>query len=293
MGTAEHVVGYGWADGRPHLRLAERDTGHTLSGRLTLRLELERRCIGWVDYERRGAARRRPCPTRATPSGAQCIACSHREGFWLCMTCDGFQCPPLPPSTHEYCRQDHHLYLASFGGPALKVGTASHPRRDARLVEQGPLAALRVARGPGPLIKQMEALAVGMGFVEAMRRAEKWRQFRTRTTPDQALTWLEDGAARLRRGLPAHYHALLHEEPARVEQPTLQRQTSGLSAVEMVQLRPGETLAGQVVGARGHVVVLDDGAGRVALDIGALKAWFVTLDPTDPGRAPTRQLGLF
>jgi hypothetical protein len=43
----------------------------------------------------------------------------------------------------------------------------------------------------------------------------------------------------------------------------------------------------------GHVLFLDDGVGRFALDLGALRGRVVEFDPVGPKRKPRVQLGLF
>lgn len=279
---AQHVVGYVWNEGRPELRLADRN--HPIGPHLSLTLLDRRECIGYRDHD---AGVRRRCPSRSAPAGAQCLPCSHREGFWACMTCDGFQCPPLSAAMGDYCRSEHVMYLACFGTRHLKVGTASGPRRAARLIEQGPLAAAHVAAAPGPLIKQMEALTVRLGYVEALRRERKWREFKARTTPDQARIWIEAAYADLRAQLPAEYTQYLHAP--RFVTPAF---FGWQQQLERVPLAPGESVSGEVVGARGHIVLLNDGAGAFAVDIGALKSWYVDLDGAS-GRTPARQLGLF
>lgn len=279
--SISHVVGYGWHEGVPRLRLAGREP-LVLDGSIRLQLTSRRQCIGWRD---RAAGERRPCPTAADPGGQQCLPCSRREGFWECMTCDGFDCPPLSPAMARYCQQDHVLYLANFG-LTIKVGTASWPRRWARPFEQGPLVAARVAVGPGPVIKQIEALSAAMGYAEALRRSQKWREFESPNTPEQArervLGAFEDIRARLEPG----YEALLHP-PRFLDLPDW----PDLSFVDLLRAGPGDTIQGQVTGARGHVVVVDDGAGPFAFDAQALVGSFVELDPD--GGAPVRQLGLF
>ncbi len=280
------VVGYGWQGGGQDsvqvLRLYGADDLR-LAGRIAFGLTDRRQCIGW----RTTAGGRRACPARAIPSSAQCVACSRREGFWECMTCDGFHCPPLQASMLDYCRSTHVLYLANFGGHQNKVGTASSPRRIARLVDQGPLLAAHIAEGPGPVIKQMEALVVRMGYLESLRRSRKWQEYQQPRAESAAAESFERSFADIRERLPASYHDLLYEAPKLVRVPyTLPPH------LELIRVDPGDRIGGEVVGGRGHVCVLNDGAGPFAIDLGALRSWFIDLDPPDTG-GPVRQLGLF
>ncbi|MFT7621349.1 MAG: hypothetical protein ACI9WU_000510 [Myxococcota bacterium] len=280
------VVGYGWRDGSPELRLRDRDP-IAIQGDLAFSLVDKRHCIGWRD--RTGpASQLRPCPTLDDTSGVQCGSCSRREGFWACMTCDGFECPALQPSMLDYCRGEHVLYLACFGGNSVKVGTASGPRRVARLIEQGPLAAGHIARAPGPVIKQMEALAVRAGLVEAVRRSRKWQEYQSRATQAEGRRRIERAYRMVLDRLPEHYHEHLHAP----DWVPLEAGPQGLHNTQMIRIEPGDKVAGRVLGARGHVVILDDGAGPFAVDLAAFRSWYLDLDPA-AGSGPVRQLGLF
>ena len=148
----QHVVGYGWRNDRPVLHLFD-GPSREIQGRFAVKRLGERRCIGWWDREKQT---RNSCQSHIATQKAQCTECSRIEGFWQCMTCDGFACPPLNAAIHSYCRADHLLYLASFGSNDVKIGTTSAARGVARLVEQGPVAAVIIAKAPGPIIRQME-----------------------------------------------------------------------------------------------------------------------------------------
>lgn len=91
--------------------------------------------------------------------------------------------------------------------------------------------------------------------------------------------------------LPGVYHRYLHE-PSFVELPELARKSRGM-AVNDLPVRPGTVLEGDVAGAVGHVLFLDDGDGRFALDLGQLAGWIVEFDPEGPKTRPQVQLGLF
>jgi len=189
------------------------------------------------------------------------------------------------------CERTHHLYLASFGQPRLKVGTASHGRREQRIVEQGPLAAARVAQGPGPQIKQMESMLVrDEDFVELMRRDRKTALLGSGMSSAAAREQVHAAAGTLRKRLSRDYHALL-QPPQDVATPPLAERARGWPVVEL-PVQPDVRIEGEVVGAIGHLLFLDEADGRFALDLGALKARILEQNP-DRGRRPTVQLGLF
>lgn len=279
------VIKVVWTGGeRPSLLLANADP-LVIEGPLRFRLTPKRRCIGWRDPD---SGERHSCPQGAMPPPLQCVSCSRREGFWACMTCDGFACPTLAPAMEAYCRKTHHLYLACFGGTDIKVGTASDSRERMRPLEQGPLGAALIADGPGPIIKQMEAILARGGFMEHMRRGDKWRQFRRPTTPAQAQRRVLDGALRAKDLLPSQYEAYRHLTARFVDLPDW----PDLRPAELVVPGEHDLIEGTVLGSRGHLTLLDDGVGKVALDLASLRGRFIDLDPI-AGRPPTRQLGLF
>ncbi|MEZ4236254.1 MAG: DUF2797 domain-containing protein [Myxococcota bacterium] len=284
------VTGFTWIDGAVRLKAFRGDPprldDRLLDGRVCFRILPGRHCTG--RYE--GVAV--PCPDAAPATrGTTCDACAALDAFRPCMTCDGFRCPRLSPDMLSYCRQRHHLYLACFGDTTIKVGTASHPRRDQRVVEQGPLAAARIAVAPGPTIKQMEHLLVEAGLTETMRRTRKTVLITGSMTEPEARALVLEAAGDAREMLPPRYHRHLHR-PELVAQPPLATQSRGLPVNEL-KVDDDRVVEGQVVGAVGHVLFVEDGDGCFALDLGALKGRWIEWDPTGPRRRPVAQLGLF
>jgi hypothetical protein len=284
------VTGFTWIDGGVQLKSF---TGaplelksRALDGRVCFRILPGRHCTGRYDGEAV------PCPDKAPATrGASCDACSARDAFRPCMTCDGFRCPRLSAEILTYCRQQHHLYLACFGDTTIKVGTASHPRRDQRIIEQGPLAAARIAAAAGPTIKQMEHLLVEAGFSETMRRARKTALFSGTMTAEEAMALVQTAAARVQDALPQSYHAHLHP-PEPVDQPPLARNSRGLPLNEL-KVEDDRVIEGEVAGAVGHLLFVRDADGCFALDLGELKGRWIEWDPPGPRRRPMAQLGLF
>ncbi len=284
------VLGYTWVDGGIVLRVRHvgelRTSEIPLHSRITIGVTTQRQCLG---YQRDGQLL--PCPDRASPRTKICATCATRDEFRPCMICDGSRCPKLSRSMERYCRQTHHLYLACFGSDTLKVGTASDGRRTQRIVEQGPLAAARVAHAEGPIIKQMEAALVATGFTEAMRRSQKTALLRGAMKPEEAVVRVEEGVRDLAAQLPGMFHRYLHS-PVFIEMPELTLSSRGM-AVNDLPIEPGTVIEGDVAGAIGHVLFIDDGDGRFAVDLGGLVGWIVDFDPKGPKTKPQVQLGLF
>jgi hypothetical protein len=301
--TERLITGHGWQDGFPVLR-SRLDRGRGADRTIALHPEREplslavgaRHCIGYREGRQRMA-----CPHSADlsdRSGKQCATCQQRDTFRPCLICDGFRCPKLVPSAYRSCTQTHHLYLASFGGPEVKVGTASHPRRDARLVDQGPLYAIRVARGEGPRIKQLEHIASTRTLaVEGMRRSRKLALLRGAVEDTDVQAAVLDVLSDLRSVCGAAYGGVyddLFVPPEVVVLPPFARETRAALAHESeLPVEEGRRIEGRIVGAVGHVAVLEEPAGRVLLDLGDLVGRRVTLNPGPDVRRSSVQLGLF
>lgn len=285
------VTGFTWVDGGVELRgFSGRPLAvgsRRLAGALSFRILEGRHCVG--HYE---DGERRPCPDGALATrGGTCEPCGARDPFRPCMTCDGFRCPRLTAEVSAYCRQRHHLYLACFGDATIKVGTASDPRKVQRIVEQGPLAAARIAAAPGPVIKQIEHLLSSVGFTETMRRARKTVLIHASMTEPEARALVLDAADGLRDVLPPEYHRHLHA-PIVVDQPTFAVQSRGLPVNEL-RVDDDRVVEGRVVGAVGHLLFLAESDGTFALDLGELKGRWIEWDPAGPRLRPVAQLGLF
>jgi hypothetical protein len=137
----------------------------------------------------------------------------------------------------------------------------------------------------------METLGVQAGLLETFTRSQKFKAWRHAVSTEVALNRVCDTARVYSAALPDFYKAHLHT-PVPVVLPKEIAPTSSLSNISLEPLKQGVVVKGEVVNARGHLVILHDGAGRVAIDIAGLKGQMVDLNPAD-GPASIRQLGLF
>lgn len=279
------VVGHTWVDGGPVLRLE----GGTwpLEGQVSFVVLAGRHCIGHGTPSGRA-----PCSEQATlATGTQCSTCQSRDAFRVCVICDGHRCPRLSGPVEAFCRRERVLYLACFGAERLKVGTAVIRRQSQRIVEQGPLAASRVARGDGRAIKQLETALSRQGFTESMSRSRKLALLDGSMEATEAEARVAAAAAELPDLVPAELRVLLHE-PEVVAMPELAVAARSFR-VNPLPLQDGRLVEGRVVGAVGHVVFLEDDAGRFAVDLGALRGRRIDREPGGCQKRPTVQLGLF
>lgn len=126
-----------------------------------------RRCTGYFDLAVTPPAHVTCQDLRVVARGVQCPTCRHREGFTGAHTThrDGGPAAAMPDHVRQYLAQPHQLYLDVFADGTSKVGTAAQSRLHSRLAEQGPVAAVYIARGAdGAVTRHAEAL-VADGFV--------------------------------------------------------------------------------------------------------------------------------
>lgn len=107
-----------------------------------------------------------------------------------------------PAGLKRYLEQPHWLYVATFADGATKVGTASHLRKRARLVEQGAVVAQFVAHAAdGRVVRVLEdEVTRTVGLQQAVRSGAKAASL-CAPLPAARLEHLNDGFALATRGL--------------------------------------------------------------------------------------------
>ncbi|BBE23709.1 hypothetical protein MN0502_25920 [Arthrobacter sp. MN05-02] len=107
-----------------------------------------------------------------------------------------------PAGLKRYLDQPHWLYVATFADGSSKVGTASHPRKRARLVEQGAVVAQFVAHAAdGRIVRILEdEVTRSIGLQQAVRSGTKAASLCAPLPPAQ-LEHVNDGLALAARGL--------------------------------------------------------------------------------------------
>ena len=123
----------------------------------------EKRCGGYYDLERHCYM---PCAklNKVDEKASQCDECREKSVFYYCLGCHGMNCRADNDKALNFCRQEHAVYLALFGD-RIKVGTAAFYRKDARLLEQGGLAYMFIAKAPtGKLARLIEYMVSKEGM---------------------------------------------------------------------------------------------------------------------------------
>ena len=292
-----HLIAYVWSDQCLHLSTRTMQGATELialrpGGSFRIGVRDQKRCIGWADFDTMEIV---PCPLNASVSGSgvQCNACREQEGYYPCMMCNGQRCPALSPRVERYCRQTHFLYLLCFGTGIVKVGTASASRKVDRVFEQGPTAAVYVASGPGPRIKQLEKAVSAMGYTERYSRRHKQDSLSGEIGGEAAAGLLrqsyDDISSRLEPGLAGLLDPL---EP--IALPKMYSPCVSYETVVPLDLAPGQSVAGTIVGSRGGFLVLVISGMLSSLDLSRLRGWIIDLDPGESTHTgAVQQLALF
>lgn len=98
------------------------------------------------------------------PNEKQCSKCKYMYDFYKCVKCHGNECYVKNKDVLNYCNTPHFVYLAYFNGDKIKVGTASEIKKDERLLEQGAIFSIFIAKTPtGRLARIIENIIIEHG----------------------------------------------------------------------------------------------------------------------------------
>lgn len=276
------VTGVGHDGAAPTLELRSETSGEkdllSLRGAIDLRVGGPRGCVG---YRAPGSPHLVACDQAVRPAtGSQCERCAARAKMVACLRCTGLRC--ANPARRDSCVQpdNHAVYLASFGPGAIKVGVARWERRRARLIEQGALAALIVARDDGQQVRRLEATILGFGLADRSRGHDRLSSLWSADDPAALRSELAQVAGQLRRRLLS---APWLPEAEAVSLPAVAQVGGPVPALRIHAPMP---LSGPIITSAGHLLAfLRDGAPQ-AVDLSALIGYTVqgpqaqTADPS-------------
>lgn len=117
-----------------------------------------------------------PCNELIDEKQTQCYSCMHKYDFYKCVRCHGNECVAKGNEVIAYCNTPHYVYLAYFSKDKIKVGTASEIRRYDRLLEQGAIFSVFIARTPsGKIARQIEKEIIDNGIVGVVNTTFKMK----------------------------------------------------------------------------------------------------------------------
>lgn len=130
-------------------------------------------CIGTINpYTREYIT----CDNMIEDNQAQCDRCKYMYDFYKCVRCHGENCYVKNQDVLKYCNTPHYVYLAYFPNKKIKVGTASQVKKYNRLLEQGALFSIFIAKTPtGKIARQIEKNIIDNGISGAVTTAYKMK----------------------------------------------------------------------------------------------------------------------
>jgi hypothetical protein len=158
-------------------------------------------CLGFQRVHGRDDRTGVPCADQAPAErGYQCTRCFAQDDVRFMH--DIHRSGIAPAGLKRYLDQPHWLYVATFADGSSKVGTASDPRKRARLVEQGAVVAQFVAHAAdGRIVRILEdEVTRTVGLQQAVRSGAKAASL-CAPLPFARLESINDGFALAARGL--------------------------------------------------------------------------------------------
>lgn len=130
-------------------------------------------CIGTLNpYTREYIS----CDNFVDESEKQCNKCKYLFDFYKCIRCHGGDCYVKNKDVLKYCNTNHYVYLACFSNGKIKVGTASEVKKYNRLLEQGALFSIFIAKTPnGKIARQIEKNIIDSGISGAVTTSYKMK----------------------------------------------------------------------------------------------------------------------
>lgn len=203
----------------------------------------EKRCTGIFPNFR--------CTTKIE-YGSQCNSCLLRDKFSLCMRCTGAEC--INEKRRDDCKQEEYfIYLAAFNS-ILKVGISLGRRFLERMVEQGADFGAIVGRvRDGLIVRQVEQkIAAALGITDRVRGDEKKRMLFC--NPNIATANITNAIRRLNVEFPEYFIT-----PQIFDMRRHYRLHNVFFDPKELAISDKAELNGNVVAAKGNIVVLENG----------------------------------
>lgn len=172
----KYFIGIKWKDKTtPFFHLKDFDNNNDEYIDIPKEIEIEllnkKICIGTINpYTREYHS----CNSTVDYNESQCNRCKYLYDFYKCVRCNGSDCFARNSDVLKYCNTPHFVYLTYFYGNKVKVGTASEIRNNSRLLEQGALFSIFIAKAPtGKLARAIEKEIMNLGISGAVTTSYK------------------------------------------------------------------------------------------------------------------------
>ena len=130
-------------------------------------------CVGTINpYTREYIS----CNNIVEGNNSQCNHCKYMFDFYKCVRCHGEDCYVKNKDVLKYCNTSHYVYLAYFPNKKIKVGTASEIKKYNRLLEQGAIFSIFIAKTPtGKIAREIEKNIIDNGISGAVTTTYKMK----------------------------------------------------------------------------------------------------------------------
>lgn len=172
-----HFIDVVWKDRQPYLRFYDFESRQFYDADALGKIQMQRLeykfCTGYYDHQE---AKLSPCGNQTDLTHSRrhvCKTCNDLTGFSPCVMCRGNTCKAKRHEVLERCQSDHVLYLAFFPDNKIKVGITAAERRYERMLEQGAIFSLFIARTDGKSIRKLETAISKLGITPQVTQTYK------------------------------------------------------------------------------------------------------------------------
>lgn len=225
-------------------------------------------CIGYYK-----SGRHIPCPgTRTVDNERVCRECALNDDFFMCMKCTGEQCinEPQRPSCIE---NGYFIYLAAFNS-MLKVGVSYQFRIMERLIEQGADMGAKIGFvRDGKIAREIEQkIGRELNIIDRISGAEKQKMLFGNLNVASANIF--NAFAKLRSNGFANY--LINPEIYNLQ--SIYRLSRVTQMPSPIDMKEGAEISGQVIAAKGNIIIVRNGAGLFSVNASKLIGCHVELN---------------
>jgi len=204
----------------------------------------------------------------------QCYRCATTEYFTCRMTCQGDVCVPTSDRAYELCQPPKTSVYLTYVGDELKIGVSlGIPRR---WVEQGSDLATVVATAPGLEARRLEQYAAQQLNLKLQVRNSTKLQSLNSIDMEQGRQQLEkaiDDIQPLITEILGNVPGNTVRQPEIIDLHPYYGDLHISTPVQQVEVLPGNEFGGEIVGLKGSILVVKQGAYHYAMDLKKLRSY--------------------
>jgi Protein of unknown function (DUF2797) len=241
------IIKYKWHEWAPQLVLRNAGSMETIK-LMDSELDFElgkKTCIGFFRGNKHF-----PCKNQRETEERHCNECKLEDDYFLCVRCDGSGCANTK-KRNECQKSYYYIYLAAFDS-TMKVGISYEHRIMERLVEQGADFGAKIARvQDGKLVREMEQkIKKEINIVDRLTGLQKSKLIFG--NPNVSVANILKAVSMLRTNDFAKYMI----RPEIYDLREYYNLGRILSHPEVLDANEGERVKGNVVSAKGNLIIL-------------------------------------